>query len=477
MKKLTLFLASLFLTFSAQATETLFPVVHSSTSVVHECFPLWDIGTSPEGAVTESGVTSATAGLQIRVRANNSALGWEDTFTQSGSTIEGITTIGTYAAPTATKIRFAECETGSGLYQIMMADALYATASAKSLTVEIQDTSSPAFATQVLKINLNVTDRDSLIDATFDEPCAGHVTVGTTGEVLCSDLNLIQQATTVDGVPLEGGSLTAAAMGSDFLQTMNPQLLVQTTIASAVSNTDFTLTDGSADDLVYQDAIIVITDSANPYQRAVGVVNTYTGSTKRVTLVEDHGIFSTGITDIVNIFSPTAPRFMATDTITADAIAGNAIGANEIATGAIGATEIAADAIGASEIATDAIGALEIAADAIGASEIATDAIGSGEIAANAINNSEMGTDAIGAAELGVDAVAEIVTAILAGQVEDQGTGYDLKCAMATLLAYAAGDVSTTSGVSTYQDPSATETRIVGTVSGSTRTSITITCP
>jgi len=99
------------------------PVKHSSTDVVHECFPVWDIGTSPEGAITESGLTSTTPGLQIRVRANNAALGWTDTFTQSGSTIEGITTIGTYAAPTATKIRFAECETGSGLYQIMMADS------------------------------------------------------------------------------------------------------------------------------------------------------------------------------------------------------------------------------------------------------------------------------------------------------------------------------------------------------------------
>lgn len=72
---------------------------------------------------------------------------------------------------------------------------------------------------------------------------------------------------------------------------------------------------------------------------------------------------------------------------------------------------------------------------------------------------------------------SEIVTAVLAGQVEDQGTGYDLQCALATLLAYAAGDVSTSSGTSTYQDPSGTENRIVGTVSGANRSSITITCP
>lgn len=73
--------------------------------------------------------------------------------------------------------------------------------------------------------------------------------------------------------------------------------------------------------------------------------------------------------------------------------------------------------------------------------------------------------------------VADVVAGILAGQIEDQGAGYDLQCTLATLLAYAAGEVSTTTGTSTYQDPGGNTDRIVGTVSGSSRTSITITCP
>lgn len=72
---------------------------------------------------------------------------------------------------------------------------------------------------------------------------------------------------------------------------------------------------------------------------------------------------------------------------------------------------------------------------------------------------------------------AEITTAVLAGQVEDQGSGYDLKCALATLLSYAAGEWSQSGSVATYQDPSGTENRLVGTIAASSRGSITITCP
>ena len=146
----------------ALADYTLDPVAFDADDVVHECFPLKDIGDSVAGAVNESGITSSTAGLQIRVRTDVTGSGWEATYTQSGGTIEAIATIDTYAAPSANSIRIGECATGSGLYQIMMANAIYATTNAKNITVEIQDTSSPAFATQVLKINMNVADGDDV---------------------------------------------------------------------------------------------------------------------------------------------------------------------------------------------------------------------------------------------------------------------------------------------------------------------------
>lgn len=81
-----------------------------------------------------TGLTSASAGLIISVIADNGATAFA-TYTSAGSTIEGITTLGTYAAPTATKIRFKEVDATNhpGLYEIQAADAVYAISNAKML--------------------------------------------------------------------------------------------------------------------------------------------------------------------------------------------------------------------------------------------------------------------------------------------------------------------------------------------------------
>ena len=61
--------------------------------------------------------------------------------------------------------------------------------------------------------------------------------------------------------------------------------------------------------------------------------------------------------------------------------------------------------------------------------------------------------------------------------IEDQGGGVSLGCALSVILAYAAGDLTTTSNSPTYEDPSGTETRITGTISSAGNRSMTITCP
>lgn len=65
----------------------------------------------------------------------------------------------------------------------------------------------------------------------------------------------------------------------------------------------------------------------------------------------------------------------------------------------------------------------------------------------------------------------------LGAEVIEPNGGITRKCIEAVALAYMAGTVSTSAGTSTYKDPSNTTTRIVGTVSGSNRGTITITCP
>ena len=85
----------------------------------------------------KTGLTSASTGLVIGTIVDNAAA--TVAYTVAGSTIETIATLGTYAAPTATKCRFKEVDATNhkGVYEIQLADARFAVAGAKSLLVSI----------------------------------------------------------------------------------------------------------------------------------------------------------------------------------------------------------------------------------------------------------------------------------------------------------------------------------------------------
>jgi hypothetical protein len=97
-------------------------------------------------------------------------------------------------------------------------------------------------------------------------------------------------------------------------------------------------------------------------------------------------------------------------------------------------------------------------------------------------------TDDIGAAGAGLTAADDAVIAAIAALndittaevrdlvIEDQGS-VTLGCAIAVVLAYAAGDLATTGADSTYEDPSGTETRATGTVASAGNRTAAITCP
>ena len=73
-----------------------------------------------------TGLTSASTGLNISTIKMNDAT--TVSYTAAGSTIETISTLGTYAAPTATKCRFKEVDATNhpGVYEIQLADARFA---------------------------------------------------------------------------------------------------------------------------------------------------------------------------------------------------------------------------------------------------------------------------------------------------------------------------------------------------------------
>lgn len=84
-----------------------------------------------------TGLTSASSGLIISTIADNEATA--TAYTQAGSTIETITTLGTFATPTATKCRFKEVDSANhkGLYEFQFADARFAVASSRRMVISV----------------------------------------------------------------------------------------------------------------------------------------------------------------------------------------------------------------------------------------------------------------------------------------------------------------------------------------------------
>lgn len=109
--------------------------VHSATSRIIRV-KLVDTAGAGKTALTHS-----STGLKIGTITDNESSGTN--YTAAGSTTETITTLGTYAAPTATKCRFKEVDATNqpGLYEIHLADARFSVASAKYLTVTVSGVS------------------------------------------------------------------------------------------------------------------------------------------------------------------------------------------------------------------------------------------------------------------------------------------------------------------------------------------------
>ena len=91
-----------------------------------------------------TGLTSSSAGLIISTIADNEATA--TVYTQASSNIETITTLGTYAAPTAGKCRFREVDATNhkGIYELQIADARFAVANAKAITISISGATNAA---------------------------------------------------------------------------------------------------------------------------------------------------------------------------------------------------------------------------------------------------------------------------------------------------------------------------------------------
>lgn len=175
-----------------------------------------------------TGLTSASSGLSISTIADNEAI--PTTYTVGGSTIESITTLGTFAAPTATKCRFKEVSSSAhpGIYEIQIADARFAVSSAKSLVVSIFGATNLAQCDLLVRL----TDHDPYDVVRGGMTAMPNVVSGSAGALLIDGtgtaaisnaagkvlLQATQSGVTIPTVTTVTNQLTAAAIATGVWQ-------------------------------------------------------------------------------------------------------------------------------------------------------------------------------------------------------------------------------------------------------------------
>lgn len=198
MKKLLYLLA--LLPFTTFAAEKIAEVEHGTDSVILQ-FELYD-ETAPEDCPATD-VTDETVGMQITLY-DDVTNGQLDRFECTGAagcgtidTIEPITTLGTYATPTATMARFEVMEAGSCWYQLQLANAIFDTVGANVINIEITDNAAGLIIDSNYWVDLSPISSTTLIANLLATDCSSYSTPDEVGYQLCTIMNAILQDTGV----------------------------------------------------------------------------------------------------------------------------------------------------------------------------------------------------------------------------------------------------------------------------------------
>jgi len=183
--------------------------------------------TSTTGA-GKTGLTFSSSGLIIGTIANTEATA--TTYTAAGSTVETVTTLGTYSAPTATKVRFREVDATNfpGVYEMQIADARFAVTNASQLLISVQAT---GVAPMMAEVQLTGAGESWIASGVWNAQVASYATAGT-GETLGTDTygTKICRTTTANrnlavsgtqAVTINAASITSATFGDDALVIQN----------------------------------------------------------------------------------------------------------------------------------------------------------------------------------------------------------------------------------------------------------------
>lgn len=217
-----------------------FATRHGTQNYFTPCFPLYS--TASDGAGTLSGMSGSDTDFVISIQYDNAASSIEF---QTTSDIETISTIGTYASPTAnTDIRFGECDT-EGTYQLQFHDDHLSASNAKMMTIKLTD-DVDTMADQIVYINLNFASLDDLSGLIDARLAAYGAATSTDVDDAVSSL----ESTIGDGVTLATGAIDDAAIADN-----------QTELASA-SDLDFvSISVGGLQDIISE--IADVTDQFN----------------------------------------------------------------------------------------------------------------------------------------------------------------------------------------------------------------------
>lgn len=153
-----------------------------------------------------TGLTNASTGLLISTLAGNEAA--PTVYTAAGGTIDSVTTLGTYAAPSANHCRFREVDSTNhpGVYEIQLADARLAVANARTLLVSV----SGATGAMQADVELQLSGVDLQDPVRGGMTALPYVASGSSGSLPTSGTGANQVA--LDGSGNVSASLVAAAL-------------------------------------------------------------------------------------------------------------------------------------------------------------------------------------------------------------------------------------------------------------------------
>jgi hypothetical protein len=261
----------------------------------------------------KTGLAYNTSGLVIATKADNEASA--TVYTSAATHIEDISTLGTYAAPSASCCRFKEVDSTNmkGIYELQLADARFAVSGAKSLLVSISGAAGAAETDFVIPLvdkdpytaSTDQTGDSYAVVAHADYGNAKLVRSATPANTLAVDADHLVGVPTTQKVDVEtiktkgvtvdaGGTTFPASVGTSTyagddtagtteLLTRIPDALITGTVNDAGASTTAFITDlASAVDDFYSGSVLVFTSGVLTGQARR--ISNYDQATKTITV-------------------------------------------------------------------------------------------------------------------------------------------------------------------------------------------------